>query len=274
MFRKVLGIILISFMVCMSAFAGGVGNCIQPLKSTNDVGFGGGFEYNYVANRLNDLDNRDSSASDMRVENAHQIYGKILFGFFEDFNLYAKIGGTDYSLKFNEREGQNEIVVDLETGIYTGGGVNILYQITEVGEMDNPVFVGFDFQVNYSHNNVAGLSRGGQDANSVSGSFYKIDGMNSVYFAMKYELEDISTSFVPYVGAYHSWIVLGSMESLTYQTPTGGYLDNRDYQANYDLTGFGVLLGIDVEVAKYININVEGRLIGENAVTAGAVIKF
>ena len=42
----------------------------------------------------------------------------------------------------------------------------------------------------------------------------------------------------------------------------------------FDILSFGMLLGLDVNVAKYVTFNVEGRFIGETAITTGATVKF
>ncbi|MBI5144337.1 MAG: hypothetical protein HZA30_04645, partial [Candidatus Omnitrophica bacterium] len=102
-----------------------------------------------------------------------------------------------------------------------------------------------------------------------------VDGQNSVYLTCKYDIDAIKTSIVPYIGGYHSWIVVGTAETLSYSsTITGIPYDEEDYQAAFDVTSFGVLVGVDVDVAEFVNLNVEGRFIGETAITTGATIKF
>ncbi|MBN1353470.1 MAG: hypothetical protein JW994_02225 [Candidatus Omnitrophica bacterium] len=260
------------FFSCSYALAGGAGNCVEPIRTTTDhFGVGGGFEYNYVDERLNDLENSDGPR-DMKVTALSQVYGKFMIGVFDYFNLYTKIGGCNYKLEFTDTSQNDQLKVDLNDGLYTGMGLNALFPVYK---WNNFTFgIGFDIQGNFFYNDVDNINRGGEDGINVDGSFFGLDGQNSIYGTFKYHIEKINTSVTPYIGMYHSWIVVGTLKSLTYETPAMGYIEDEDYQAAVDANSFGLLLGMDIDVAKYVNINIEGRFIGETAVTTGATIKF
>ena len=267
-----LAILLVLCLTCVNAFAGGAGNCVQPLrKTTEDIGVGGAFEYNYVDDRMNELENKWGPRS-MKVKHLNQVYGKVVIGLFDNFNIYGKIGGSNYDLEFVDTPQDATMAIDLDNGLYTGAGINALFKITEFEKLS--FGIGADVQGNFFYNDVQGITRSGQTATGVSGSFYGIDGQNSIYLTCRYDIESLKTSIVPYVGGYHSWIVVGTAKKLTYETARTGYVDKEHFQAAYDPLSFGLLLGVDVDVAKYVNLNVEGRLIGETAITTGATIKF
>jgi hypothetical protein len=270
--RKVIILLLVSFFIGVNAFAGGSGNCIQPLRTTTEfIGVGGAFEYNYMHERMNDLDNKYGPKS-MSVKRFHQIYGKVTVGLFDNFNIYGKIGGCNYDLKFIARPQDAEMEIDLKNGLYTGAGINALFPMPFV-DMKN-LFIGGDIQGNFFINDVKGITRSGETATSTGGSFYGLDGENSLYVAYKFDIDKIKTSIVPYIGGYYSWMMVGTLDALSYDTPKAGYVDKKHFQAAYDLLGFGLLLGVDIDIAKYISLNVEGRFFGETAFTTGATIKF
>ena len=260
----------ILFIGC--SFAGGSGNCIEPIRTTTDhLGVGAAFEYNYVHQRLNKLNNKQGP-KDMEVKNMHQVYVKFDIGLFDNFNLYGKIGGSDYDLSFIARTQNVEMVIDLESGIYTGIGMNALFPLHET---KNCTFgIGFDMQSNAYVNDVKDIRRAEEGASGVGGSFYGIDGQNSVYLTCDYNIEKIKTKLIPYVGAYYSWMVIGTLKPLSFETQAAGLVDKKHYQAAFDTASFGITFGMDVDIAKYVVFNIEGRLIGETAITTGATIKF
>ncbi|MCK4463179.1 MAG: hypothetical protein KAU58_02590 [Candidatus Omnitrophica bacterium] len=270
MIKAALTVLLISLLMCTSAFAGGSGNCVQPLKTTtDDLGVGGAFEYNYVHKRMNDLNNKKGPKS-MKIEHLNQVYGKVIFGAYDDFNIYGKIGGCNYDLEFVDRAQDAKMEIDLKSGIYTGAGINGLFPLMDTDNLS----IGFDVQGNFFYNDVKGITRSGQSGTAIDGAFYGIDGQESVYLTYKFDIDEIETLIVPYMGVYHSWIIVGTAEALTYETPKTGYVDKEHFQAAFDVASFGLLLGVDVDIAKYVNLNVEGRFIGETAITTGATIKF
>lgn len=273
MYRKILCLVVaLSFLGCTYAFAGGAGNCTQPLrKTTKYLGAGAAFEYNYVGERMNDLDNKSGPKS-MTVEHISQVYGKVSVGLFDYFNIYGKIGGSNYDLKFVDRPMDATMEIKLHDGLYTGGGINALLPITEMKNLT--LGIGADIQGNFYYNSVKEIIRGGQNATGIGGSFYGIDGQNSLYLTCKYDIEKLQASIIPYVGGYHSWIVVGTLTPLTYETRASGYVDKKHFNPAFDVLSFGLLVGVDLDIAKFINLNVEGRFIGETALTTGATIKF
>lgn len=262
--------VLVLFLACANAFAGGSGNCILPIKTTTEhIGTGAAFGFNGVSSRLMDLYNYNKDEDDLKVEDLAQVYGAIPFGLSETRNIVWKIGAADYRLKF-DNDGTNEtITVDVDSGIYTGIGINNLFPLECAGE--HPLSWGYDLQINGYINEVGSVTRNGNIADE-TGTLYGIDGQESLYLAYNYELEKIRTTFVPYLGVYHSWIVIGSFDDVTYTRNAAQV--SHDIQGAFDALSFGLLLGLDVEIAKYVNLNVEGRFIGETAITTGATIKF
>lgn len=270
--RIVLVVLLVLSIMATSAYAGGAGNCTQPLKKTTKwLGVGAGAEYNYMDHRMNELDN-DRGARGMKVEKMNAIYGKGIIGLGNYVNLYGKVGATNYDLQFRQAAQDATMKIDLKDGIYTGAGVNALFPLMDVSK-EITLGLGIDVQSNFFYNDVKGITRSGENATSVGGSFYGVDGQNSLYLSCKYDVEKYKTLIIPYVGGYQSWMLVGTAKSLTYETPSAGYV-KKDFQAAYDFLAFGVLVGVDVDIAQYVNLNVEGRFIGETALTAGATVKF
>jgi hypothetical protein len=157
-------------------------------------------------------------------------------------------------------------------GLYTGVGLNTLFPVMDVGALT--LGIGGDIQGNFFYNDVKGIVRANQTATDVGGSFYGIDGENSVYLTFKYDIEKFKSAIIPYVGGYHSWIAVGTATGLSYSTPRTGSVEKEDYQLAYDFLGFGVLVGMDLGITKWATFNVEGRFLGETALTTGATIKF
>lgn len=271
---RVLCILLISLLFCTNAYSGGSGNCVQPLRKTSEyIGVGGAFEYNYVHERMNDLENKWGPKS-MKVEHLNQVYGKVTIGLFDNFNIYGKIGGCNYDLEFVDKAQDAKMVIDLEDGLYTGAGINALFPLSDFFDIDN-LSIGFDMQGNFFYNDVKSLTRSDQGSSTaVSGAFYGIDGQTSIYLTYNFDIDTIKTSIVPYLGGYHSWMVVGTIKPLSYTTGRTGWVEKEHFQGAYDLMSFGILLGMDIDIIKYVNLNIEGRFGGETALTTGVTVKF
>lgn len=271
MARKVVCLSLIAlFLASLSAFAGGSGNCILPLKTTTEyAGTGATFGFNYVGSRMMALFDYNETEKDPELRELGQVYGQIPIGITENRNVFFKVGGCDYELRFDDKDAGETITIDVEEGIYAGVGMNNLAPLECAG--DFPLSWGYDMQINGYINDVEGVSRSGTITDP-DGLLYGIDGQESLYLAYTYELEEMVT-FVPYIGVYHSWVVIGPIDEIAYSL-NGVSTEHDGIQGNFDVLSFGLLLGIDVEVAKYVNLNVEGRFIGETAITTGATVKF
>ena len=268
-------LVLILCFIATSAYAGGSGNPIQPLKNTTDhMGMGVGFGYNYVQQRMNKLYCWEDDVKDVEVNRLSQIYGTVPVGINKNLNIIGKVGGSYYDLKFKEDDTDETIEVDLNGGIYAGVGLNGLFPMEEwLKDWENfTISIGFDVQASGCLNDVKGVTRAGAGTSDESGSVYGADGQESVYIACKYDIEKIKTSIIPYVGAYHSWIVRGTLDDISY---TQNKIESsHSFFGAFDALSFGVLVGLDVEVTKYMVFNVEGRFVGETAITTGATIKF
>lgn len=267
------------FMVCAlmlvfiafvpKAFSESSGNCLEPLGKTTEVlGVAGSFEYNYVANRYNKLDNNSSRFKDLEIENTNEVYGKFSVALFDNFNVYANIGGALYDVKYTDRVDNVDMIIKLEPGLYTGTGINCLFPVFGNLSVGGNIYGGFLL------NNVKDISRRGRDCTSASGQLYTLNGVNSLYASYRFDIEYIKTAIIPYVGGYHAWIITGTSEKLDYIDAAPNVDVKKHIQAAYDILGFGLLVGLDVEVTKYAVFNLEGRFIGENAFTCGASIKF
>ena len=275
---RVIALFLVAvFLLTTSyAFAGGSGDCILPLKQTTKfLKTGGAYEYNYVAKRENELQNSQSSMKDLEIRDQWQSYGKITVGVLESTNLYAKIGVTNYKMKMRDKNNLDRVVeTQLNDGIYTGLGTNSYFKLADV----KPVTfgIGFDLQGNFSHNSISDIFAGGVRMVGVDGTVFAADGEESLYLTCKYDVKMLKTSIIPYVGGYHSWLVVGSAEpvSARFQPETGHWVQNKAIRPGYDVLSFGVLVGCDLDIASFFNLNVEGRFGGETALTTGATFKF
>lgn len=268
-------LIAVFCFVGTNVFAGGSGNVVSPIRTTTDeLGVGVAFEYNYVQRREKLLSNEEGPEN-MKVAELQQPYGKITVGLFDNFNVYAKIGSADYELSFSDRAQGADMDIDLEPGLYTGAGINALFPFYQ---WEFITFgIGGDMQANFFLNEVSQIRRNGIASSTPgAGSFYGVDGQNSAYVTAKVDVEQLYTNFVPYVGFYHSWIAVGTVDSLSWNAVGGGGQDveSEDYQAAFDFRSFGLTLGCDFDIAKYANINLEGRFGGETALTTGVTLKY
>ena len=265
-----LSLLVLSF-VCTSAYAGGAGNCVEPLrKTTSHWGIGGTFGYNYMNNRMNDLHNK-YGLGNVRVKRLSQVYGGGILGIGDYVNLYGNVGAGNYDMECDIKVDRAHMIVKLHDGLHVGMGLNVLIPI---GDIEPVSFgLGLSVQGNYGLNSVKELEIAGTTATSIGGSFYETDGQNSIFLTCKYTIDSLKTSVVPYVGGYHSWMVVGTYDKLTYYTAATQYV-KKHYQGAYDVLSFGPLVGVDIDVAEYLNFNVEGRFIGETAITCGATLKY
>ena len=279
---KVFSVALLTLcFICTSAFAGGSGNCIQPLKTTTDnFGTGASFGYNYVGHRLMALYNYDRDETDLRVKDVSQAYGQIPIGLDDNHNLLLKIGVCDYKLYLKDRDkSQDTVRIDLDSGVYAGVGMNSLFPLWDFSmPAVGPVNIGWGYEIqgNAYLNDLDVVDMNMGVATDVDGSLLGFDGQESLYLTARYDVDAIETSIIPYIGIYHSWIVVSELDDITYTRSDNktGNPDGLEIEGAFDALSFGLLLGADLEITKYANLNVEGRFIGETAVTTGATIKF
>jgi len=279
MSKKVLCLtIIVLLLLCVKTFAGGVGNCLTPVKTTSKhSGAGVGFEYNGVSSRLMKMYSYTSGIENMKVRHLNQYYGKITMGLSDNYDIFAKIGGCSYNLKFDEKDGGGRgVIINLKNGLYVGAGFNALFPLVDLDKF--PLSFGYNIQGNGFLNDVDNITRGGVSAIDAKGGFYGFDGQNSLYLSGKYDVDILKTSIIPYIGAYQSWIVVSGFNPVAYSTvPRGTLLAGAvegTYSPAFDVLAFGLLLGVDIDIAKYVNINIAGRFIGETAITTGATVKF
>lgn len=270
--RMIFLALLILCLTSTAVYAGGAGDCITPIRTTSKhFGVGAAFEYNYVHSRMNNLENSRGPRG-MELKNTNQVYGKGIIGLGNYVNLYGKIGGANYDLNFVDKAQDATMSIKLRDGVYTGAGINALFPLTEVQPVK--IGLGFDIQSNLSLNSVKEITRSDQNGTNPAGKFYRVDGQNSLYMTCRYDMEKYNSFVVGYIGGYQSWAVVGTYKGLTYTTLDAGYIDKEHYQGAYDFTSFGVMVGADIDIAKYVSINIEGRFVGETALTTGATIKF
>lgn len=280
MVKKVLCLgLLILLVACTNVFAGGSGNCIETARVKSEhLGVGAvAFEYNLVTERINDLYDGLVDADNIKVEDLSQVYGKITWGRTTDkilwlpatdYNLYFKAGACNYDVKFKD-DGVS-VKAELESGVYTGVGANALFPLKEVNELCS-INWGGDIQLNCFFNGADDVTRNGETVNS-DGYFYGIDGQIATYVTCNYDIPEIKTELIPYLGVYYSWIVVGTLAELDYTVANTEY--DESIGGAFDVLSFGMLLGLDMNITDYLTLNVEGRFIGETALTTGATFKF
>ncbi len=190
-------------------------------------------------------------------------------------NLTVRVGSSTYDLEFRDKNSDEKVSIDVKNGVYAGIALNTLYpwgevSVGNVGMLD--IGYGFSTQVNVAYNDVKSITRENSSLTNEDGTLYTADGENSVYITCKYDIEQLHTSLVPYIGVYQSWIAIGTADAITYTRNKAEVSHTID--GAFDALTFGLLLGMDIDITKYATINIEGRFIGETAVTTGATIKF
>ena len=273
MFKRIfLFALAVLFLASTNVFAGGSGNAIESIKdSTGGRGIGAGFNYDYIDSRLLELDTISSGIKSLDVKNFHQVGGKFLLGVWDKTNIYAKVAGCGYDVKFTDKDDNATIEIESDLGIYTGIGLNRSMPWKNVCGVD--LNLGYDIQGNVFFNDVDTVSRNASGgATDAEGTFYGLDGKNSVYLSCKHTIESLKTSLIPYLGVYHSWMLLGTLDEISYTSNGTDY--NKGFDVDFDLLGFGPMVGIDIDVAKNLLVNVEGRFVGETAITTAATLKF
>jgi len=269
--RRIIVLAMVAlFLLSTTAFGGGSGSPVLPLKeSTDGRGLGVGFGYNYVGSRLLDLNNFNRTEDDLEVTSLSQVYGEYAVQSSENRNIFVRVGAASYDLKFDYENTDDRIKMELDPGIYAGLKMNNLYPWKDVGNF--ALGIGYDVQINGSINEVDNVVRSGT-VSDIDGTLYSFDGQNSVYMTAKYDVESLQTSLIPYLGVYHSWFVVGVLDDPTYMLNKATV--THEISGAFDALGFGLVLGLDVDISKYCNLNVEGRFVGEAAITTGATIKF
>ncbi len=264
-------VLLVAAFISTSAYAGGSGNCIEPLKQTTDKwGLGIAFEHNYADSRLLELMSTDSEIGGMTVTNFNQVLGKVILGKSDECNVYAKIGGASFDLEFTDKSDDSSITLGTDTGLYGGVGINVLKPYKEC--KDFTLNWGYDLQINGFFNSIDELNRRALGTSGATGDLWGAEGKNSVYMTAKYDIDGLKTSLIPYLGVYHSWILMSTYDDLKYTF--AGVVYEDEIEPNFDLLAFGPFVGIDVEIAKHLLFNIEGRLVGETSITSGATLKF
>lgn len=253
-------------LAVISFVAGMVGTCyaaslgpVEPLGANKcEVGV----EYNSVVNR--DLD-KAGAVTKAEVDESNQVYAKLALGVGDYLNVYGKLGMADLNQKvtWNSDYDNRSQTLGFNNGLLWGVGANGLY------DLGNNVGIGGDVQLDMSFNDVDSITASNATSFSSSGSLRNTEIQASVY--MTYTLQPAENfKIVPYAGGYYSYFKAAIDDAIKYADTLYEYT-LRDLEGK---DNFGLLLGVNVHALKNISVNVEGRLIGESAVTAGISYRF
>ena len=258
----------ILMVLCLFQFkshAASIGNLLNPI---GNMKVAVATEGNFVFDRKIEANGRSTSGSNIDSFNIEQMYQentKIILGITDYVNVFTKLGVSKIAnakLKFST--GEN---CSVETGydFLYGGGIDATYKFGN----DEIYFVGFGGDISYFETDTKNVTIEGTSATNISGKIKTLEYQIAGFAGMDVMVNE-NLLLTPYVAGFWN----------KFNTKTGGIdytIGGGSYELTFDSDAkdeIGVGVGLDLELFKHFNLNVEGRFAAGNAVTVGAAFKF
>ena len=240
-------------------FGAAITDSMEPL---GNMKYAVSVEDNFIFER--DLDT-EGGKTEAITNDTHQIYGKITFGWTDNFNLYTKLG----SVLASKYRFTTPRIYKYETGagFLWGVGIAGMYEI-----MDN-FKAGADVQFNswqVDIDEVTWVGVPGLNITNTKINNYELQATGVLLY--DYAMPDIKTVVSPYVALGYQYFNTETDSTISFTTANQGSatddwdLDNEDV--------FLVVTGVNIKYMDNLKLSVEGRFIAETAISGGLTVLF
>jgi hypothetical protein len=264
--RKIVGLLICLAVILFVAYAEAapVGNIATPavlkkgLVIQNEKG-----DYGIVAGPEIDV-TFDRNLKSQDGDSEAQFYcGKVGILLMDKFIAYSVLGAAKAEQKF--KISNNKVKWDTDTNFtWAIGGTVMLWEKAVATPWNGTLRVGVDGRYRQAHLDVDKIKLNDTEYKStnasVTSTHYEFEEWQAA-LGVSYQVEKL----IPYVGVKFS-DATGDASTTISGTTYKIDFDNKD--------NFGIFAGIDFLAADWGTLNVEGRLIDETALTAGATLRF
>lgn len=264
----VAAIILLFANNCFAASAGNTSDPKIPygpgISNLQSSGFGPlkvGFDANWIINR----DLKSDGVADADIEGQQYLF-RIGYTFADRVEPYLKLGGC--RLKASWKQGITKLIADSEDAFVVGvGGKVLAFELPEYRlrlSIDGQyLHTNTDVKKAYVNDPISNVS-----SNEFKVSEWQITGIFSIEFPLNYDRHDPAAvySLIPYAGIAY----FDSQNDISFNQGNQKY--DIDTAANDNK--FLFIMGCDIVSPENLSLNIEGRWIGETAVSGGFTAKF
>jgi opacity protein-like surface antigen len=258
--RKFLILILVAVLLLSPAilYAASIGGA----ETQGQGKFSIGIDQEFVFSRDMKHDKTDwltpgRELKDIEIKKMYRTMGKISYGVINNLDIYAKLGAADFDAKAKQySNGVYNRTYDLDGKYAFAYG----FGLKGTHNYEDGWLVGIDLQFLSHRNNYKGTviyKDGSEEPDKWSGKITSYEWQVAPYVAKKI------SNFTPYVGGKYSDIRIKE------KNPNGDWWTRCKAKDN-----FGIFIGMDMNIMKHFNLNVEGRFIDETAMSVGLSYRF
>ncbi len=212
------------------------------------------------------------------ISMGHQGHARISYALLDALQPYVKLGAAEFDQAFHNTNvvglGRRNIDLDYDWGFSWGAGVSGLYYLDRYPV--NPstgFFIGYAGEYLTSSNELGAASMSGAKATRVAGRARFEEWYGAGFGGYTWELDGAGETpwkLTAYAGGRYSDLRV-TYKGLEFTVPAGT-ISNEGHERGKDRAG--VFVGLAAQAGDHWRVNVEGRFIDEEAVTARATAKF
>jgi len=253
--------IFLCILLCSTplVYGAAITDSIEPL---GNMKYAISVEDNFIFGR--DLE-ADSGKTEANTDDTQQVYGKVTFGWTDNFNVYTKLGSV-LSSKYRFAT-PSTFEYETDAGLLWGVGMTGMYEV-----MDD-FKAGAEIQFNSWEVDVEEVRWVGVPGTSITNpqiNNYELQVTGVLLY--DYALPDIKTVLSPYVALGYQYFSSETDDTISFSTATQGNTTDNWEVENEDV--FLIVTGINVKYMDNLKLSLEGRFMAETALSAGLTVTF
>jgi len=207
----------------------------------------------------------DAGRTECKVDDTQQIYGKVTFGWTDNFNLYGKFGSVLSSKYRFKTPATYEYETD--SAFLWGAGMTGIYEVMD--DFKAGAEVQFNsWQVDVDEVRWVGVA--GSNITNTEINNYEVQVTGVLIY--DYELPDIKTVASPYVAAGYQYFSTETDDTMSFNTVDQGSSTDHWDMENDDV--FVIVTGINIKYKDNLKLSVEGRFLAETAMSGNLTVTF
>jgi uncharacterized protein YhjY with autotransporter beta-barrel domain len=258
--KKVILIALfLQLCIIPAAYSASIVDSVQPLGNMN---IGAAVEDNFIFER--DLDG-EGSTTDAEASDTNQVYGKLMVGWSDYFNVYTKLGAvTGSKYKFTK---PRIYEYDTDAGFLWGFGLSGAYEFIENWKIAGDIQYN-SWQIDVDSGRYVGEAMTNIGTPGVDNHELQATGLILADFTIK----GMNAVFTPYAGVGYVYYKTETDGTITFSTASTNSASDSWSVEGDDLVS--IVTGISVKMMDDLKAYAEGRFIAETAITAGLSYSF
>lgn len=257
--KAILISIVMQLLFVSYVFGASVLDSVEPL---GHMKYAVSMEDNFIFDR--DLD-KTGSMTEAETDDTNQIYGKLMLGLTDYFNVYTKLGAVTGSHYKIVEPTISEY--STEPGLLWGFGGTGAYEFLKTWKVAGDIQFN-SWSVDVDEARFAGESGSNFSNPAVNNYEFQLTGL----LLKDVEIPSYKITVTPYVGVSYLYFKTETDGTITYRTASTASVSDSWSLEGDDV--ISIVTGANVKVKDNIKLGVEGRFIGETAITCNLTYAF